>query len=326
VLLAAIALVPGRASAAPLASLPGDADCDGVLAASDIAHLSEELADGDGDRALDVDAGSVVSCSGADANGDGLITVADLSALTRILYGDDGSQGPVITFFGVASADGTPATPVTDAPVPLYQAVSGFGFRIVIEAVPGPSNLAIGQQVFNSKPNDPTARPDLQAEVSRGLGDGNLTVCGEGGVAGVAPANYGPEQSIANALNDLTCRFEVATNPSGACTVDEFGAHAFIDPAARAQFCLSVSSVEGFPEGLTVITARVLDVEGNPEDTGKAVRSDARKTTFVSFSGVAGARQLALELCQTADRALTPFGTRADRLRALSAFVAGRHA
>jgi len=70
----------------------------------------------------------------------------------------------------------------------------------------------------------------------------------------------------------------------------------------------------------------LLDVEGNPEDTGKAVRSDARKTTFVSFSGVAGARQLALELCQTADRALTPFGTRADRLRALSAFVAGRHA
>jgi len=70
----------------------------------------------------------------------------------------------------------------------------------------------------------------------------------------------------------------------------------------------------------------LLDVEGNPEDTGKAVRSDARKTTFVSFSGVAGARQLALELCQTADHALTPFGTRADRLRALSAFVAGRHA
>jgi len=70
----------------------------------------------------------------------------------------------------------------------------------------------------------------------------------------------------------------------------------------------------------------LLDVEGNPEDTGKAVRSDARKTTFVSFSGVAGARQLALELCQTADRALTPFGKRADRLRALSAFVAGRHA
>jgi len=70
----------------------------------------------------------------------------------------------------------------------------------------------------------------------------------------------------------------------------------------------------------------LLDVEGNPDETGKAVRADVKKTTFVSFSGVTGARQLAGELCQTADRALTPFGKRADRLRALSAFVAGRHA
>ena len=68
----------------------------------------------------------------------------------------------------------------------------------------------------------------------------------------------------------------------------------------------------------------LLDVEGDPAETGKAIRADARKTTFVSFSGVAGARQLAMELCQTADRALAPFGRRADRLRALSAFVAGR--
>jgi geranylgeranyl diphosphate synthase type II len=68
----------------------------------------------------------------------------------------------------------------------------------------------------------------------------------------------------------------------------------------------------------------LLDVEGDPVETGKTVRADARKTTFVSFSGVAGARQLARELCDTADRALTPFGRRADRLRELSAFVVGR--
>jgi len=68
----------------------------------------------------------------------------------------------------------------------------------------------------------------------------------------------------------------------------------------------------------------LLDVEGDPAQTGKAVREDARKTTFVSFSGVAGARQLAAELCETADRALGPFGSRADRLRQLSAFVAAR--
>lgn len=68
----------------------------------------------------------------------------------------------------------------------------------------------------------------------------------------------------------------------------------------------------------------LLDVEGDPAQTGKALRADARRTTFVSFSGVAGARQLACELCETANRALVPFGRRADRLRELSAFVAAR--
>ena len=70
----------------------------------------------------------------------------------------------------------------------------------------------------------------------------------------------------------------------------------------------------------------VLDVEGDPAETGKALREDVKKTTFVSFSGVAGARQLAIELCETADLALAAFGPRADRLRELSAFVAARSA
>src|SRR5213075_1922442 len=65
----------------------------------------------------------------------------------------------------------------------------------------------------------------------------------------------------------------------------------------------------------------LLDVTGKTADTGKAVRADARKTTFVSFGGVDGARQLAEELCQTASGALAPFGPKADRLRELSSFV-----
>lgn len=68
----------------------------------------------------------------------------------------------------------------------------------------------------------------------------------------------------------------------------------------------------------------LLDVEGDPSETGKAVRKDARKTTFVSFSGVDGARELAAELCETANRALSPFGPRAERLREMSLFVAAR--
>ena len=89
----------------------------------------------------------------------------------------------------------------------------------------------------------------------------------------------------------------------------------------------SVSALTAYAKNLGLafqIIDDLLDVEGTPEETGKAVREDARKTTFVSFSGVAGARQLAGELCETADRALAPFGAKADRLRELSAFVAAR--
>ena len=89
----------------------------------------------------------------------------------------------------------------------------------------------------------------------------------------------------------------------------------------------AIAALSAFAKNLGLafqIVDDVLDVEGDPADTGKAVRQDARKTTFVSFSGVAGAHQLAGELCHAADRALSPFGHNADRLRALSAFVAGR--
>lgn len=68
----------------------------------------------------------------------------------------------------------------------------------------------------------------------------------------------------------------------------------------------------------------LLDVEGDPAETGKPRLADARKTTFVSFSGVEGARQLARELCDTAVSALDPFGARASRLRQLADFVVAR--
>jgi geranylgeranyl diphosphate synthase type II len=88
-----------------------------------------------------------------------------------------------------------------------------------------------------------------------------------------------------------------------------------------------IASLSAFAKNLGLafqIIDDLLDVEGNPAQTGKATREDLKKTTFVSFSGVAGARQIATELCETADRALAPFGKRADRLRELSAFVAAR--
>lgn len=269
--LALVALDIAPALATPPASLRGDADCDGLTTAADLRHLEVELFDGDGDAAAGVDGGGVVSCSGADANSDGLITASDLLSVTRILDGISEAEGPVITFLGIASASGTTAVPVTDVPVPLFQVISGLGFRLVIEAAPGPSSLPVGQDVLNSAPENPAVRPDLQVEVSRSLGDGNLAVCGEGGVPGVAPPHYSDEQVIANALNDLSCRFDVAGNPALACTVDQFGSPSFVDVRSRVQFCLPVSSLEAFPDALTIITARVLDIGGNPGDIAQMV-------------------------------------------------------
>jgi hypothetical protein len=42
------------------------------------------------------------------------------------------------------------------------------------------------------------------------------------------------------------------------------------------------------------------------------VGQDLKKTTFVSFSGVEGARQLAAELVETSEVALRAFGPRAQ--------------
>ncbi len=106
-----------------------------------------------------------------------------------------------------------------------------------------------------------------------------------------------------------------------------FSASAVAGALVAAATAEDIARLDAFARNLGLafqIVDDLLDVEGDPADTGKAVRADLKKTTFVSFSGVAGARQLAGELCVTADRALAPFGRRADRLRELSAFVAGR--
>ncbi len=90
----------------------------------------------------------------------------------------------------------------------------------------------------------------------------------------------------------------------------------------------AIAALEAYAKNLGLafqIVDDLLDVTGDTRDTGKVVRADARKTTFVSFSGVDGARALAEELRRTAESALSPFGKRADQLRELAAFVVERN-
>jgi geranylgeranyl diphosphate synthase type II len=142
----------------------------------------------------------------------------------------------------------------------------------------------------------------------------------------------GPEGLIGGQSIDLEATAEQITfetlelihrRKTGALFVAAATAGALVGSAGQTD----ITRLEGFARNLGLafqIVDDLLDVEGDPTETGKAVRADIKKTTFVSFSGVEGARQLARELCETADRALAPFGPRADRLRELTAFVAAR--
>ncbi|HUG53538.1 MAG TPA: polyprenyl synthetase family protein [Vicinamibacteria bacterium] len=68
----------------------------------------------------------------------------------------------------------------------------------------------------------------------------------------------------------------------------------------------------------------LIDVTGEEATAGKDLGKDLKKTTFVSFSGVAGARQLAEELVTASQEALRGFGPRAQPLRELARYVVER--
>jgi geranylgeranyl diphosphate synthase type II len=68
----------------------------------------------------------------------------------------------------------------------------------------------------------------------------------------------------------------------------------------------------------------LIDVTGGTSETGKDVGKDQKKATFVSFSGVEGARALVRELVAASQEALDGFGSRAQPLRDLARYVVTR--
>ena len=183
-----------------------------------------------------------------------------------------------------------------------------FGEAIAILAAFGLLNLAYGTLAR-------TYEPAVSARVTTILSD---AVGGDGLIGGQATDLLATDQQISFETLERIHRGKTGALFSAAATTGAVVSGATPD---------SIRSLSAYAKNLGLafqIIDDLLDVEGDPKQTGKAVREDLKKTTFVSFSGVDGARQLALELCQTADRALEPFGKRADRLRELSQFVAGR--
>jgi geranylgeranyl pyrophosphate synthase len=182
-----------------------------------------------------------------------------------------------------------------------------FGEAIAVLAAFGLLNLAYGTA---ARSYEPAIAARLMSILSEAVGV-------EGLIGGQALDLLATDQQIG---------FETLERIHRGKTGALFGASAMSGAVVAGASADAIRSLAAYAKNLGLafqIVDDLLDVEGDPRDTGKA-RKDAKKTTFVSFSGVDGARQLAVELCQTADAALEPFGRSADRLRQLSQFVARR--
>jgi geranylgeranyl diphosphate synthase, type II len=158
---------------------------------------------------------------------------------------------------------------------------------------------------------DPPLARQLIALVAGSVGS-------EGLIGGEVEDLLATESAISFEALELIHRWK-----TGALFVAAAGAGAMTAGARTEQ----VAALSAYAKNLGLafqIVDDLLDVEGDPVETGKPRLADARKTTFVSFSGVEGAHELARELCQTATGALESFGPRAERLRELAAFVASR--
>ncbi|OFW05607.1 MAG: hypothetical protein A3H96_11120 [Acidobacteria bacterium RIFCSPLOWO2_02_FULL_67_36] len=183
-----------------------------------------------------------------------------------------------------------------------------FSEALAILAAFGLLNLAYGTM---ARSYDPPLASRLSALLSDAVGVHGL-------IGGQATDLLATEQQIDFEMLERIHRGKTGALFSASATAGALTAGAPAD---------AVASLAAYAKNLGLafqIVDDLLDVEGDPAETGKAIRQDVKKTTFVSFSGVEGARQLAIELCETADRALVPFGQPANRLRELSRFVASR--
>lgn len=241
----------------------GDANCDGVVDEADVPALIGRIF-------------APRDCGDADPNLDGATTAADLCRQVALILvtptptetpvpepteTSTPSLGPLVTYFGLAGSAGRliPVSEFTDDGVPVVNRTAGTGFKVVIEAAPGITGATVGQILLNSQPG---GLPDLQLESSRDLGNGNLAVCA-GGVPAVDPPNFAADPFVADAMNDFSCRFSVATIRGATCTLDDFDNPAFARPESRIQFCYQVTANETFGPGDTMLSLRVRDRIGN---------------------------------------------------------------
>src|SRR6185436_9653280 len=73
--------------------------------------------------------------------------------------------GPVISFLGVARADGKLTEPTgTENGIPVFTNFVGSGFILLVEGKPGISNLEVGRKIFTYDEKDASKRADLEVQ------------------------------------------------------------------------------------------------------------------------------------------------------------------
>ena len=142
----------------------------------------------------------------------------------------------------------------------------------------------------------------------------------------------GPEGMIAGQAQDLAMTERVIDLPTlefihSRKTGALFMAGAALGALAARSSAAERAAVVAYAKNIGLafqIADDVIDVTLGTEEAGKDVGKDAKKTTFVSFAGVEGARQLARELVDAGREALSGFGPRAQPLLDLAEYVVAR--
>jgi len=142
----------------------------------------------------------------------------------------------------------------------------------------------------------------------------------------------GPEGLIAGqaadvALTDRSFDFATLEFIHSRKTGALFTVSAGIGAAAARAGAAEQRAIRAYAKNLGLafqVVDDLIDVEGQPAEAGKDLGKDAKKTTFVSFCGPAGARQLAQELAMASQEALAGFGPRAAPLLDLARYVVTR--
>jgi geranylgeranyl diphosphate synthase type II len=142
------------------------------------------------------------------------------------------------------------------------------------------------------------------------------------GPGGIIGGQHVDLESVGRKLDFETLEY-VHSHKTGSLFISAAQIGALIGGARKSE----MDAISSYAKNLGLafqVTDDLLDHEGTPEITGKDAGLDRNKTTFVSFSGVEGARRLVNELIDASLAALDPFGSRAARLTGLAELVRTR--